>query len=97
MQRVCSVCTVVARFTPQTSFQAKEKERRLRLREEKLEAQRLHQEERVKRALERARADPKKKVKAIAQSTNAHHILNHHILNHHISTTLDWPQTNVSL
>lgn len=40
---------------------AKEKERRLRLREEKLEAQRLHQEERVKRALERARADPKKK------------------------------------
>lgn len=40
---------------------AKEKERRLRLREEKLEAQRIHQEERVKRALERAQADPKKK------------------------------------
>ncbi|XP_046840054.1 cilia- and flagella-associated protein 100-like isoform X2 [Xenia sp. Carnegie-2017] len=40
---------------------AKEKERRLRLREEKLEAQRLHQEERVKKALERARAEPKKK------------------------------------
>ncbi|XP_033103021.1 cilia- and flagella-associated protein 100-like [Anneissia japonica] len=39
---------------------AKEKERRLRLREEKLEAQRLHQEERVRRALERAQADPKK-------------------------------------
>lgn len=41
---------------------AKEKERRLRLREEKLEAQRIHQEERVRRALERAQADPKKKV-----------------------------------
>ncbi|PIK37026.1 putative coiled-coil domain-containing protein [Apostichopus japonicus] len=40
---------------------AKEKERRMRLREEKLEAQRIHQEERVKRALERAQADPKKK------------------------------------
>ncbi|XP_028414422.1 cilia- and flagella-associated protein 100-like [Dendronephthya gigantea] len=40
---------------------AKEKERRMRQREEKLEAQRIHQEERVKRALERARADPKKK------------------------------------
>ncbi|XP_071486505.1 cilia- and flagella-associated protein 100-like [Diadema antillarum] len=40
---------------------AKEKERRLRLREEKLEAQRIHQEERVRRALERAQADPKKK------------------------------------
>ncbi|KAJ8046504.1 hypothetical protein HOLleu_05190 [Holothuria leucospilota] len=40
---------------------AKEKERRMRLREEKLEAQRIHQEERVRRALERAQADPKKK------------------------------------
>ncbi|XP_038069734.1 cilia- and flagella-associated protein 100-like isoform X2 [Patiria miniata] len=40
---------------------AKEKERRLRQREEKIEAQRIHQEERVKRALERAQADPKKK------------------------------------
>lgn len=35
----------------------------MRLREEKLEAQRIHQEERVKRALERAQADPKKKVR----------------------------------
>ncbi|XP_033647144.1 cilia- and flagella-associated protein 100-like isoform X2 [Asterias rubens] len=40
---------------------AKEKERRLRQREEKIEAQRIHQEERVRRALERAQADPKKK------------------------------------
>ncbi|XP_002742365.1 cilia- and flagella-associated protein 100-like [Saccoglossus kowalevskii] len=40
---------------------AKEKERRLRLREEKIEQQKLHQEERVRRALERAQADPKKK------------------------------------
>lgn len=40
---------------------AKEKERRLRLREEKLEEQRLHQEERLRRALERAQADPKKR------------------------------------
>ncbi|XP_041379328.1 LOW QUALITY PROTEIN: cilia- and flagella-associated protein 100-like [Gigantopelta aegis] len=40
---------------------AKEKERRLRLREQKLQEQRLHQEERLKRALERAQADPKKR------------------------------------
>lgn len=38
---------------------AKEKERRLKLREEKKEQQRLHQEERVRKALERAKADPK--------------------------------------
>ena len=38
---------------------AKEKERRLKLREEKREQQRLHQEERVRKALERAKADPK--------------------------------------
>ena len=44
-------------------FQAKEKERRMRLREEKMEEQRLAQEERLKRALERAQADPKKRVK----------------------------------
>ena len=40
----------------------KDKERRQRLREEKLEAQRVLQEERVQRALERARAPVKKKV-----------------------------------
>lgn len=40
---------------------AKEKERRMRLREEKMEQQRLHQEDRVRRALERAQAEPKKK------------------------------------
>jgi hypothetical protein len=40
----------------------KDKERRQRLREEKLEAQRAVQEERVQRALERARAPVKKKV-----------------------------------
>ncbi|KAI9141692.1 hypothetical protein BKA69DRAFT_373169 [Paraphysoderma sedebokerense] len=39
----------------------KDKERRHRLREEKLDAQRLLQEERVQRALERARAPMKKK------------------------------------
>ncbi|XP_075430715.1 cilia- and flagella-associated protein 100 [Ascaphus truei] len=39
---------------------AKEKERRLRLREEKIKQQKLHQEERLRRALERAQADPKK-------------------------------------
>ena len=38
---------------------AKEKERRLKLREEKKEQARLHQEERVRKALERAKADPK--------------------------------------
>ena len=32
------------------------------MREEKVEQQRLHQEERVRRALERAKADPKKTV-----------------------------------
>ncbi|XP_046353274.1 cilia- and flagella-associated protein 100-like [Haliotis rufescens] len=40
---------------------AKEKERRLKMREDKLEQQRIHQEERVRRALERAKAEPKKK------------------------------------
>ncbi|XP_064633100.1 cilia- and flagella-associated protein 100-like isoform X1 [Lineus longissimus] len=40
---------------------AKDKERRLKLREEKMEQQRLHQEDRVRRALERAKADPKKR------------------------------------
>lgn len=40
----------------------KEKERRMRLREEKIAAQKAHQEERVRKALERAKADPKKKV-----------------------------------
>ncbi|KAJ3187013.1 Coiled-coil domain-containing protein 38 [Gaertneriomyces sp. JEL0708] len=40
----------------------KDKERRQRLREEKLEAQRQLQEERVQRALERARAPVKKKI-----------------------------------
>lgn len=44
------------------TLQAKEKERRMRLREEKMEQQRLHQEDRVRRALERAQAEPKKKV-----------------------------------
>ncbi|XP_055999216.1 cilia- and flagella-associated protein 100-like isoform X1 [Ostrea edulis] len=39
---------------------AKDKERRLKLREEKIEQQRLHQEERVRKALERAKAEPKK-------------------------------------
>lgn len=43
-------------------LQAKEKERRMRLREEKMEQQRIHQEDRVRRALERAQAEPKKKV-----------------------------------
>jgi hypothetical protein len=41
----------------------KDKERRQRLREEKMEAQRALQEERVQRALERARAPVKKKVR----------------------------------
>ena len=43
-------------------WQAKEKERRLRLREEKMAEQKLHQEERLRRAQERAKAEPKKKV-----------------------------------
>lgn len=42
--------------------QAKEKERRIRQREEKLEEQRQAQEERLRRAQERAQADPKKRV-----------------------------------
>ena len=44
---------------------SKEKERRLRQREEKLEEQRLAQEERLRRALERAQADPKKRVSSL--------------------------------
>ena len=42
--------------------QAKDKERRLRLREEKLLEQKRHQEERIRKAIERAQAEPKKKV-----------------------------------
>lgn len=34
----------------------------MKLREEKMEQQRLHQEERVRKALERAKAEPKKQV-----------------------------------
>lgn len=45
-----------------STFQAKDKERRLRLREEKLLAQKKHQEERIRKAIERAQAEPKKKV-----------------------------------
>lgn len=41
---------------------AKEKERRMRMREEKILQQKLHQEERVRKALERAKADPKRKL-----------------------------------
>jgi len=39
---------------------AKDKERRLKMREEKMEQLRIHQEERVRKALERAKAEPKK-------------------------------------
>jgi len=39
---------------------AKEKQRRLRAREEKIEQQRIHQEERVRKALQRAQAAPKR-------------------------------------
>ena len=41
----------------------------MRMREEKLEEQRLHQEERLRKALERAQADPKKRV-SIAGATS---------------------------
>ncbi|KAK2185785.1 hypothetical protein NP493_222g01038 [Ridgeia piscesae] len=40
---------------------AKEKERRMRQREDKVEQQKIHQEERIRRALERAKAEPKKR------------------------------------
>ena len=43
----------------------------MRMREEKLEEQRLHQEERLRKALERAQADPKKRV-SIAGHTHHH-------------------------
>ena len=46
--------------------QAKDKERRLRLREEKLLAQKKHQEERIRKAIERAQAEPKKKVNKLS-------------------------------
>lgn len=47
----------------------KDKERRQRLREEKLEAQRALQEERVQRALERAKAPVMKKVMHLLKKT----------------------------
>jgi len=51
-------------------WKAKEKERRLRQREEKLAEQRLHQEERLRKALERAQADPKKRVRRTFHDCN---------------------------
>lgn len=68
---IITVYTVHYNFTVQCvhvcywilmSSQAKEKERRMRQRENKLEEQRLAQEERLRRAQERAQAGPKKKV-----------------------------------
>nr|XP_033807412.1 coiled-coil domain-containing protein 38 isoform X4 [Geotrypetes seraphini] len=50
----------VSRDILEAAQKTKKKERRLRLREEKLKMQLLHQEERLKRALARATADPKK-------------------------------------
>lgn len=53
---------MIAKMPPdqvEAAEKAKEKQRRIRAREEKLEAQRLHQEERVRKALERAQAAPK--------------------------------------
>ncbi|KAM8929952.1 cilia- and flagella-associated protein 100 isoform 2-T2 [Pelodytes ibericus] len=51
---------VIPKERIEVAEKAKEKERRLRLREEKIKQQKLHQEERLRRALERAQADPKK-------------------------------------
>uniref|UniRef100_A0A8C5Q1S6 Cilia and flagella associated protein 100 n=1 Tax=Leptobrachium leishanense TaxID=445787 RepID=A0A8C5Q1S6_9ANUR len=51
---------VIPRERIEVAEKAKEKERRLRLREEKIKQQKLHQEERLRKALERAQADPKK-------------------------------------
>ncbi|ESO09548.1 hypothetical protein HELRODRAFT_168549 [Helobdella robusta] len=54
----------------EAAIKMKEKERRLKQREEKLETQRIHQEERMKKAMERANADPRKKFgrKIVARS-----------------------------
>lgn len=56
----------------------KDKERRHRLREEKLDAQRLLQEERVQRALERARAPLKKKARKTSSPLCISPSINHH-------------------
>lgn len=56
-------------------MQAKEKERRMRMREEKLLQQRQAQEERLRKALERAQAAPTKKVYIYSKQyyyTNTH-------------------------
>ncbi|XP_029457433.1 coiled-coil domain-containing protein 38 isoform X2 [Rhinatrema bivittatum] len=50
----------VSKDSLEAAQKAKKKERRMRVREEKLRLQILHQEERLKRALARATADPKK-------------------------------------
>lgn len=54
-------------------MKAKDKERRLKLREEKIEQQRLHQEERVRKALERAKAEPKKQVCVYVYHVDRYH------------------------
>lgn len=66
----CTTVLYIQRFFTSlvlSLLQAKEKERRMRLREEKMEQQRIHQEDRVRRALERAQAEPKKKVGQTSQ------------------------------
>merc|ERR1711907_576475 len=57
--------TIVDKMPPafvEEAEKAREKERRQRAREEKMEAQRSLQEERMKRAIERAKAPVQKKV-----------------------------------
>lgn len=49
-------------------LQTKEKEHRIQVKLEKKNEQRLHQEERVRRALERAKAEPKKLVRTVTFS-----------------------------
>lgn len=51
--------------------QAKEKERRLKMKEEKLKLLREHQEERIRKSLERAKAEPKKIVSCFLKITLA--------------------------
>ena len=46
----------------ESAEKSKERQRRVRIREEKIIQQKLHQEERVRKALERAKSDPQRKV-----------------------------------
>ncbi|VEL12519.1 unnamed protein product [Protopolystoma xenopodis] len=65
MEELLDILEMLPSDRVEVAQRAREKERRLLAREEKRTQQRLHQEERIRRALERAQAAPKKQVRCL--------------------------------